>query len=84
MCRHSLVVASRDYSLVVVCGLLTAVASLVGEHGLLCSLKSCGTRAELLLGLWDLLGPGIEPMTPALSGGFFTTDPPEKSPNKPY
>ena len=24
----------------------------------------------------DLLGPGIEPMFPALAGGFFTTEPP--------
>ena len=23
----------------------------------------------------DLLGPGIEPMSPALAGGFFTTEP---------
>ena len=26
----------------------------------------------------DLPDSGIEPMSPALSGGFFTTDPPEK------
>ena len=30
----SVVVASRDYSLVVVCRLLTVVVSLVPEHGL--------------------------------------------------
>ena len=24
--------------------------------------------------MWDLLGPGIEPMSPALTGGFFTTE----------
>ena len=30
----SLVVVSRGYSLVAVCGLLTALASLVAEHGL--------------------------------------------------
>ena len=24
----------------------------------------------------DLPGPGIEPMSPALAGGFFTTEPP--------
>ena len=34
-CRFSLVVASRGYSLVAVRGLLTAVASLVAEHGFL-------------------------------------------------
>ena len=32
--RISLVAASRSYSLVAVCGLLTAVASLVAEHRL--------------------------------------------------
>ena len=28
--------------------------------------------------MWDLTKPGIEPMPPALAGGFFTTEPPEK------
>ena len=28
--------------------------------------------------MWDLPGPGIKPMSPALAGGFFTTEPPEK------
>ena len=30
--------------------------------------------------MWDLPGPGIEPMSPTLTGGFFTTEPPGKSP----
>ena len=34
-------------------------------------LSSCGTRAELLCGVWDLPGPGLEPVSPALAGGFF-------------
>ena len=25
--------------------------------------------------MWDLPGPGIEPVTPALAGGFFITEP---------
>ena len=29
--------------------------------------------------MWDLPGPGIEPMPPALAGGFLTTEPPGKS-----
>ena len=29
-------------------------------------------------GIWDLPGSGIEPMSPALRGGFFTTEPPEE------
>ena len=28
--------------------------------------------------MWYLPGPGIEPMSPALAGGFFTTEPPGK------
>ena len=30
--------------------------------------------------LGDLPDPGIEPATPALAGGFFTTEPPGKPP----
>ena len=44
-----------------------------------CRLSSCGTRAQLLHGMWDLPGPGIEPMSPALAGRFLTTVPPGKS-----
>ena len=29
--------------------------------------------------MWDLPGPGVEPVSPALSGGFLTTAPPGKS-----
>ena len=29
--------------------------------------------------MWDLPGPGIEPMSPALTGGFLATEPPGKS-----
>ena len=39
-------------------------------------LSSCGTRALLLHSMWDLPGSGIEPTSPALAGGFFTTEPP--------
>ena len=28
--------------------------------------------------MWDLPGSGIEPVSPGLTGGFFTTEPPEK------
>ena len=28
--------------------------------------------------MWDLPGSGIEPVFPALAGGFFTTEPPGK------
>ena len=29
--------------------------------------------------MWDLPGPGLETVFPALAGGFFTTVPPGKS-----
>ena len=32
--------------------------------------------------MWDLPGPGLEPMSPALAGGFLTTVPPGKPPSK--
>ena len=28
--------------------------------------------------MWDLPRPGLEPVSPALAGGFLTTAPPEK------
>ena len=28
--------------------------------------------------MWDLPGPGLEPMSPALADGFLTTAPPGK------
>ena len=45
------------------------------EHGL----SSYGARAQLLRGMWDLPGPGLKPVSPALAGGFLTTAPPGKS-----
>ena len=42
-------------------------------------LSSCGTRAQLLRSMWDLSGPGLKPVSPALAGGFLTTAPPGKS-----
>ena len=31
--------------------------------------------------MWDLPGPGLEPVSPALAGGFLSTAPPGKSQN---
>ena len=42
-------------------------------------LSSCGAWAYLLCGMWDLPGLGLEPVSPALAGGFLTTVPPGKS-----
>ena len=43
-------------------------------------LSSCGARAEFLRSMWDLPGPGFEPVSPALAGRFITTVPPGKPP----
>ena len=58
--------------------------------GFLCSWdflgKNTGVGFHFLLRLGDIFDPGIEPtsfMSPALAGGFFTTEPPRK-PNKMY
>ena len=42
-------------------------------------LNSCGTQASLLRDTWDLPGPGLEPMSPALADGLLTTAPPGES-----
>ena len=58
---------------------LTIAASLAAEHGFqMHRLSSCGSRAQLLRGMWDLPRPGIEPVSPALAGRFLTTAPPGK------
>ena len=60
-------------------GPLTIAASLAAEHGLQTRrLSSCGSRAQLLRGTWDLPRPGLEPVSPALAGRFSTTAPPGK------
>ena len=51
-----------------------------GSRALEHRLGSCGTRAQLLHGMWDLPGPGLEPVSPTLAGGFLTTVPPGQSP----
>ena len=65
-----------------VSGPLTIAASLVAEHRLqTCRLSSCGSRAQLLCGMWDLPRPGLEPVSSALAGGFLTTAPPGRPKN---
>ena len=59
-------------------------ASVVAAHGLRSPgswalehrLTGYGTRAYSLLGKWDRPGLGIEPVSPALAGGLFATEPP--------
>ena len=61
-------------SVVVVRGL-----SSCGLRALERRLSSCSTQAKLLHGIWDLPGPGLKPMSPALTGRFLATVPPGKS-----
>ena len=42
-------------------------------------LSSCGTKAYLSHGMWNLPGPGIKPMSPALADRLLTTGLLEKS-----
>ena len=61
-------------------GPLIITASLVAEHRLqMHRFSNCGSRASLLRGMWDLPGPGHEPVSPALAGRFSTTAPPGKA-----
>ena len=71
--------SKRGPLFIAVHGPLTVAASLVAEHRLqTCRLRSCGSRAQLLRGMWDLPRPGLEPVSPALAGRFSTTAPPGK------
>ena len=61
------------------CAGLSLSRPLVAEHRLQTHrLNNCGSRAELLRGMWDLPRPGLEPASPALAGRFSTTAPPWK------
>ena len=58
-------------------------ASVVSAHRLSAALgpQSSGSVvvAHVPRGMWNLPGPGIEPMSPALAGRFLSTAPPGKS-----
>jgi len=43
----------------------------VPEHGF----RSCGTQAQVPLGMWDLLAPVTKTVSLALAGGFLTAGP---------
>ena len=88
VCMLSLVVASRGYSSLQCMGfslrwllLLRSMGSRhagvrsCGSRALERRLSSCGAWASLLCGVWELPGPGLEPLSPALAGGFLTTAP---------
>ena len=44
-------------------------------------LTSCGA-GNVLQAMWDLPGPGVEPESPELAGGFFTPETSGKTPGK--
>ena len=84
----SLAAASWGYSLLWCDGFsccrawaLHAGFSSCGSQALQHTLSSCGSWAQLLHGMQDFPGPGLEPMSPALAGRFLTTALPGKSPN---
>ena len=62
------------YSAVVLHARLTVAASLVVQH----RLNGCGPQASLFPGMWDHPRSGVKPLSSALAGGFFTTEPPRK------
>ena len=85
----SLVAASRGYSslwctgfslrqllLLQSTGSRHAGFSSCGMWALEHKLRSCGAWPQLLRGMWDLLGPGLKPVSSALAGRFLTTAPP--------
>ena len=82
-CRLSLVVASGGYSSLWCTGFSLQWLLLLRRMGSKCTgfsscgswalerrLSSCGTWAQLLHGMQDLPGPGLEPVSPALAGRF--------------
>lgn len=68
--------------LLVVGGLSSHGAKAVGTRApavAACGLSGCGPRGELLHSTWDPPGPGIEPVSSALTGGvFLSSEPPGK------
>ena len=84
--RLSLVAASKDSSWMRCAGFsLQSIGS--GYTGFSsCSswalewkLSSCGAGALMLWSVWNLPGPGMEPVSSALAGGLLTTVPPGES-----
>ena len=69
----------RRLSLVVVHGLLIAVASPVSEHWLYSGGSVVAHGLSCPQGMSDLPRPGIKLVFPALAGGFLTTGPTGKS-----
>ena len=77
--RLSLVAASWGYSSLRCAGFSLRWLLLLQSTGSRrTGFSSCGSQTELLHSMWDLPGPGLEPVSPELAGGFLTTVPPGK------
>ena len=77
------VAASGGPLFIAVRGPPTIAAPPVAEHRLQTRrLSSCGSRAQLLRGMWDPPRPGLEPVSPAPAGRLPTTAPPGKPPDE--
>ena len=74
----SLVAARGGYSAVTVHGLLIAVAFLVAEHGVRSTGSALVAHRLSCSAACGSSGSGIEPVSPALAGRFFTAEPPGK------
>ena len=71
--------SKRGPLFIAVRGPYTIAASLVAENRVQTRrLSNCGSRAQLLCGMWDLPRPGLKPVSPALAGRVSTTAPPVK------
>ena len=84
------VVLSQGYSLAAVHRPPVVGLLLLQSTGFKVSFSSCGAQVQLSHGMVDLPGklegpgrskPEIEPMSPPLAGGFFSTVPPGNSPS---
>ena len=63
-CELSLIATSKGSSPIVMLGRLIVVASLAARPLGSVGCSSCNAWAYLLQSMWNLLGPGIEPMSP--------------------
>lgn len=81
---------SQGYSLAAVHRPPVVGLLLLQSTGFKVSFSSCGAQVQLSHGMVDLPGklegpgrskPEIEPMSPPLAGGFFSTVPPGNSPS---
>ena len=68
-----LFIAARGPLFIAVRGPLSIAAPPVAGHRLQTRrLSSCGSRAQLLRGMWDPPRPGLKPVSPALAGRLST------------